>query len=337
MKGRTYKVKAGNLKKLKLAPFDLQEPNQDEVTVEVKAIGLNFADIFAIMGLYSATPKGEFVPGLEYAGVIIKVGSQVNEFKTGDKVMGVIRFGAYTTHLNIDRRYVLPLPQPWTFEEGAAYLVQLLTAFYAIKNLGDIQKGQTVLIHSAVGGVGLWAIQIAKKYQAFTIGTVGSESKVEFAKQQGYDQVIVRGNNFESDLCQKLEGRELNLIIDCIGGKIFQTGYDLLAPMGRVVVFGSAHYAFTGDSPNYIKLLFKYIRRPKIDPQKMIENNKGVLGFNLIWIYEKADLMHQLLSEIDQLGLEKPYVGHVFSFEELPQALRFFQTGKNIGKIIIKV
>ncbi|MCZ6899989.1 MAG: alcohol dehydrogenase catalytic domain-containing protein, partial [Bacteroidetes bacterium] len=156
MKGRAYKVKAGNLKKLKLAPFDLQEPNQDEVTVEVKAIGLNFADIFAIMGLYSATPKGEFIPGLEYAGVIIKVGSQVNEFKTGDKVMGVIRFGAYTTHLNIDRRYVLPLPQLWTFEEGAAYLVQLLTAYYALKNLGDIQKGQTVLIHSAVGGVGLW-------------------------------------------------------------------------------------------------------------------------------------------------------------------------------------
>ena len=107
--------------------------------------------------------------------------------------------------------------------------------------------------------------------------------------------------------------------------------------MGRVVVFGSAHYAFTGDSPNYIKLLFKYIRRPKIDPQKMIEKNKGVLGFNLIWIYDKADLMHQLLSEIDQLGLGKSHVGHVYSFEELPQALRFFQTGKNIGKIIIKV
>ena len=337
MKGQAYTVKAGNLKNLKLTVFDLKDPNQDEVSVEVKAIGLNFADIFAIMGLYSATPKGEFIPGLEYAGVIIKVGSQVNEFKTGDKVMGVIRFGAYTTHLNIDRCYVLPLPQPWTFEEGAAYLVQLLTAFYAIKNLGDIQKGQTVLIHSAVGGVGLWAIQIAKKYQAFAIGTVGSANKVKFAKEQGYDQVIVRSNNFKSDLKQGLEGRELNLIIDCIGGKIFQTGYDLLAPMGRVVVFGSAHYAFTGDSPNYIKLLFKYIRRPKIDPQKMIEKNKGVMGFNLIWIYEKADLMHQLLSEIDQLGLEKPYVGHVYSFEELPHALRFFQTGKNIGKIIIKV
>jgi len=319
MKGQAYRVKAGNLKNLKLTQFDLEDPNQDEVSVEVKAIGLNFADIFAIMGLYSATPKGEFIPGLEYAGVITKVGSQVKEFKTGDKVMGVIRFGAYTTHLNIDHRYVVPLPQPWTFEEGAAYLVQLLTAYYALKNLGDIQKGQTVLIHSAVGGVGLWALQIAKKYHTYTIGTVGSANKVKFAKEQGYDQVIVRSNNFKSDLKQGLEGRELNLIIDCIGGKIFQTGYDLLASMGRVVVFGSAHYAFTGDSPNYIKLLFKYIRRPKIDPQKMIEKNKGVLGFNLIWIYDKADLMHQLLSEIDQLGLQKPHVGHEYSFEELPK------------------
>ena len=156
-----FKGKAGNLKNLRQVKEDLEDPAELELQVEVKAIGLNFADIFAIMGLYSATPKGPFIPGLEYSGIVIKVGSKVDTFKPGDRVMGVSRFGAYTTHINSDYRYLSVIPGAWSYEEGAAYLVQVLTAYYALVVLGSLQKGQTVLIHSAAGGVGLWAQQIA--------------------------------------------------------------------------------------------------------------------------------------------------------------------------------
>jgi NADPH:quinone reductase-like Zn-dependent oxidoreductase len=188
-----YVLEAGNLADMKLQPFELAEPQPEEVQVAVRAIGLNFADVFAIWGLYGATPQGAFTPGLEYAGEVIKTGKFITHLKPGDKVMGVTRFGAYTSHLNIDGRYAMPLPSNWDFATGAAYLVQTLTAYYGMVHLGALQKGQTVLIHSAVGGVGLQALKIAEAYGCYTIGTVGTEQKVAFAKKEGYHEVIVRG------------------------------------------------------------------------------------------------------------------------------------------------
>ena len=337
MKRKAYRLKAGNLKNLKIAREDLPPPGPEEVTVATRAIGLNFADVFAIWGLYGATPKGSFVPGLEYSGVIVAVGAEVKGVKIGDRVMGTTRFGAYTTHLNIDQRYVIPLPKEWDFPTGAAFLVQVLTAYYGLLRLGDLQKGQTVLIHSAAGGVGIFANRIAKRYDAFTIGSVGSDRKVDFLKKEGYDRVIVRGKDFAERLRESLETRELNLVMECIGGKIFEIGYDQLAPMGRMIVYGSARYASPGNRPNYPRMIYQFLTRPKIDPQKMIELNKGILGFNLIWLYEKADLMHEILGEIAELELAPPHVGHQFTFAQLPEAIRLFQTGQTIGKIVINV
>jgi len=332
-----YVLRAGNLADMKIQTFTLPEPAPGEVQISVRAIGLNFADVFAIWGLYGATPKGAFTPGLEYAGIVERVGEGVTHLRSGDRVMGVTRFGAYTTHLNIDARYALPLPENWDFETGAAYPVQTLTAYYAMLYLGALQRGQNVLIHSAVGGVGLQALKIARAYGCFTIGTVGSASKVSFAKQLGYDQVIVRSDDFEQQLKNALEGRPLELVLDSVGGRYFTIPYQMLAPMGRVVVFGSARYASPGDRPNKLRMLYYWLTRPKIDPQQMPETNRAVLGFNLIWLYERATLMHQLLQELEALHLAPPHVGHVFSFEQLPDAVRLFQTGKTVGKVVVTV
>jgi len=235
MQRESYHLTAGSISNIKLVKENLSDPAPDEVTVEVKAIGLNFADIFAIWGLYSATPKGDFIPGLEYAGVVVKTGTNVTEVREGDQVMGVTRFGAYTTHLNIDQRYVIPLPKDWDFKEGAAYLVQVLTAYYGLVNLGAIEKGHNVLVHSAAGGVGIWANRIAKQFGANTIGTVGNKSKVEFLQKEGYDKVIVRDGRFKKKLDHALEGKELNIVMECIGGKIFRAGYERMSPMGRMI------------------------------------------------------------------------------------------------------
>lgn len=337
MQRQCYRLKAGNLANMKIISEELPEPSADEVQVEVKAIGLNFADIFAIWGLYSATPEHPFTPGLEYSGVVLKTGSEVENVKPGDRIMGVTKFGAYTSHLNIDRRYVIPMPEEWSHLEGAAFLVQVLTAYYALVHLGALSKGHTVLIHSAAGGVGILANRIAKKFDAYTIGTVGRAGKIDFLKKEGYDQAIVRTSNFSADLDRALGSRELNLIMECIGGRILKIGYDKLAPQGRMVVYGSARYASVGNRPNYLKLIWKFLTRPKIDPQKMIELNKSVLGFNLIHLYEKADLMHELLAEINDLNLSAPHVGHTFPFEQLPEAIRLFQTGKTIGKVVVEI
>ncbi|MTB50044.1 zinc-binding dehydrogenase [Lewinella sp. W8] len=334
----TYQLTAGSLANLQLVDRLLPHPEAGEVTVAVEAIGLNFADVFAIWGLYSATPAGIFTPGLEYAGRITAVGEGVQDLRVGDAVMGVTRFGAYTSALNIDRRYVLPLPPGWTMAEGASYLVQALTAYYGLVNLGQLAAGQTVLIHSAAGGVGTYAGRIARQLGAYTIGTVGHADKVPYLEKEGYQDWIVRHKrSFRQDLERALGDRDLHLIMECIGGKIFRDGFDVLAPMGRSIVYGAARYGSVGNRPNYPRLLWQYLTRPKIDPQNLPELNKSVMGFNLIWLYERAELMHDILGELAALDLGRPHVGHRFPFEELPRAVRTFQGGKTMGKVVVEV
>ena len=330
--------KAGSINDLKRVSEELENPKPDEVCVKVKAIGLNFADIFAMQGLYSATPQGSFIPGLEFSGEIIAVGDAVETWKIGDKVMGATKFGGYVSHININERYVIPLPESWSFEEGAGFLVQGLTAYYALKELGNLQKNATVLIHSAAGGVGILANRICKKFGAFTIGTVGRPDKVKFLQEEeAYDAVILRDKHFPEKLKNALNGRPLNLIMECIGGKILEQGWQQLEPMGRMVVYGNASFTSHGSRPNYPKLIWKFLKRPKIDPLKLPTENKSLMGFNLIYLYEQTDLMHQLLDELQALDLKPQFIGQVFPFEQMHEAIHLFQQGKTVGKVVVKV
>jgi NADPH:quinone reductase-like Zn-dependent oxidoreductase len=338
MKRKVYRMnKAGSINSLKLIEENLPEPNENEVTVEVKAIGLNFADLFAIQGLYSATPKGSFVPGLEYSGIVVKKGSDVKGFESGDKIMGAIRFGAYTTHLNIDQRYILKLPESWSFEEGASFIVQALTAYYALVELGNIKNNYTILIHSAAGGVGIYANRIAKKYNAYTIGTIGSESKRNFLLNEGYDDVILRNNNFNGRLKKALGERKLNIVLESIGGNIFKDSFKALAPSGRIIIYGGAQFMSRSSRPNYLNVFYKYLTRPKVDPLSLSNINKSVMGFNLIYLWDRPDELVDIAKEVLTLKINCPYIGKVFSFKHLIDALRYFQTGKSIGKVVVKV
>ncbi len=329
--------KAGNIGNLRRVTEELDLPREDEVQVKVRSLGLNFADIPAMFGLYSATPEGSFIPGLEYAGEVISVGKHVKNIREGDAVMGVTRFGGYSDHLNVDKHYVVPLPSGWTYEEGAAFLVHAFTAYYALIVLADIRKGQTVLIHSAAGGVGIQANRIAKRFDAYTIGTIGSERKKGLLEEEGYDDWIVRSDHFREDLRKALGHRELNIVLECIGGKIFKDGFRLMAPEGRMIFYGSAEFITPGQKPNYLKLLWKYWKRPKLDPLHMIEWNKSVMSFNLIHLYDKKERVGQYFQHISDLDIGKPRVGHVYPFEELKQAVQYFQSGKTTGKVVIAV
>lgn len=329
--------KAGSIKDLKRIAEVLEAPKADEVCVKVAAIGLNFADIFAIQGLYSATPKGSFIPGLEYSGEIIAVGEGVTEWKVGDKVMGATKFGGYVSHINSHHRYVVPLPADWSFEEGAGFLVQGLTAYYGLTQLGNLQNGMTVLIHSAAGGVGILANRICKKFNAYAIGTVGNAKKMDFLRsEEAYDAMLVRDDDFYNKLLHALNDRPLHLIMECIGGNILMQGWKAMAPMGRMVVYGSASFTTHGAKPNYPQLVWKYLKRPKIDPLRLPTQNKSLMGFNLIYLYEQTDLMHQMLDGLMALQLKAQHVGHVYAFDQMHDAIHRFQSGTTVGKVVVK-
>jgi len=335
---KAYRInKAGSLSKLKLIEEELPYPADDEVTVEVKAIGFNFADLFAIQGLYSATPKGSFIPGLEYSGKVYKKGENVTEIAIGDDVMGVIRFGAYTTYLNTNYGYLQKLPDGWSYKEGAAFIVQSLTAYYALLELGNLKEKDTVLVHSAAGGVGIYANRIAKKFNAYTIGTVSNSAKVDFLKEEGYDKVIVRGDDFKEQLKTALNGKDLNLVLESIGGKIFTESFNQLSSTGRIITYGGARFMSHSSRPNYFKLLYQFLTRPKVDPLSLIDTNRSVMGFNLIYLWNKPGAMKRLIKIVLDMNLRKPHVGNVFDFDKLPDAMRLFQSGKTIGKVVVKV
>lgn len=335
MKERQYwqTPKAGNIARLALNSDDAGPLPADKVRIAVHAVGLNFADIFALTGLYSATPQGAFTPGLEFSGVVLECGKDCSQWQPGDRVMGVTRFGGYSTLIDSDPAYLWPLPESWDFASGAAYPVQTLTAWYALKTLGNLQPQQRVLIHSAAGGVGLQAMQLTRALGGLPVGTVGRADKVALLRSKGFDKVLVREKDFAQQL--KCENQQFDLVLDGIGGAVQKASFDALNPMGRLVVFGAAEFTPTGQRPDYLRALLRYLRRPRYDVMDMISANKSVMAFNLIWLWEQSDRMRALMDELDGLRLPAPHVGHQYSFEEAHQALAKLQSGSTTGKVVL--
>ena len=327
--------KAGSLSDLALQEESLPELGDQDVRVRVTAVGLNFADIFALTGLYSATPEGSFIPGLEYAGEVAAVGAAVEAFCTGDRVMGVTRFGGYATVIDSAQEYLHLIPPGWDDAQGAAFLAQTMTAWYALKTLGDIQPGQQVLVHSAAGGVGLQAMRLARAAGAEPVGSVGSAEKLALLRNEGFTHVLVRERSFAKQL--QRESRSFDLVLDAIGGDVQLASFAALKPMGRLVVFGAAEFTPSGNRPNYLTAAWKFLRRPRYDVMSMISENKSVLAFNLIWLWEQQERMHVLLEELQKMELPPPHVGHRFGFSEAHRALECLRSGKSTGKVVLEV
>ena len=325
-------AKAGAIQRLKLIEETLPELENDEVEVTVKAVGLNFADIFALTGLYSATPKGRFIPGLEYSGVVSKVGKDCSRFNVGDRIMAVSRFGGYANIIQSKEDYLVLLPDDWSFSQGAAYLTQTLTAWYALNDLGAIKPGYDVLVQSAAGGVGLQAMKLIKALGANSIGTVSSQHKVEFLADLGFES-WVREPSFDKQL--KREKRTFDLVLDAIGGEVQTASFNALNPMGRLVVFGAAEFTPGKNRPNYLKAALQYLRRPKYDVMDMISDNRSVMAFNLIWLWDQVELMKELLVDMMAVEITPPHVGHEFDFEEAHAAIDCLRSGKTIGKVVL--
>lgn len=326
--------KAGNIASLTQHSERLTALPPNGVRIEVRAVGLNFADIFALTGLYSATPVGAFIPGLEFAGTVLETGDDAAGFAPGDKVMGVSRFGGYASIIDSAPDYLIPLPQNWDFAQGAAWPAQTLTAWYALTRLGALQPGQKVLVHSAAGGVGLQAMKLARALGGVPVGTVGNRDKAAWLGQQGFGAVLVREQDFARQL--RREGLRFDLVLDAIGGKVQQASFDALNPMGRLVVFGAAEFTPSGTRPDYLRALWRYLRRPRYDVMDMISSNRSVLAFNLIWLWEQKAQMKALLAELNDVPLPPPHVGHRFPFGDAHAALDLLRSGQSVGKVVLE-
>ena len=346
--------RTGALGRLRRCTEGMPEPGPGEARVLVKAIGVNFADVFACLGLYSATPKGDFVPGLEFAGVVEALGpaapstgargSLAGSIRPGDRVIGLTRFGAYATAVNLDARYLRPVPPDWTFSEAAAFPVQGLTAWYGLIELGGLTPGNSVLVQSAAGGVGLNALALLATGDAGVVATVGSPAKRDFLVDRcglSPDQVIVRhrrrfGAQLDGALAiLGLDG--FDLVLDAIAGPFFRPAYARIRPAGRYILYGAADFMPKRGRPNYVRLALKYLRRPRLDPLQMIVENRSLMAFNLIWLWDQVDRLQRAYDRLGTLVRKPPHIGRRFPFDEAPAALRHLQGGESIGKVVIEV
>jgi len=332
-------TEAGGPGVLSVESFEPIEPAPGEVAIEVRAAGLNFADIFCRLGLYQAAPPPPFVPGLEVAGEIAALGEGVADFHVGDRVLAVTRFGGYTTRINLPSDWVRPLPGAWNFAEGAAFPVAALTAYHGLVNLGRLVAGETVVVHSAAGGVGTAACQIARARGARVIGTVGSEAKREVAQLAGAGDVIVSRNYDVWDDIRRLTGAAgLDLVFDGVGGTGLKHGFEALRPGGRLIVYGFSEMMPHGGRKNWPLLAWRYLRTARFNPFRMVESNRTVAGFNLIYLWGQAELfrasMVDLLDMVER-GKVHPVLGKTFPFHEAGPAQVFLQSRASTGKVVL--
>jgi len=319
--------------------------------VRIQAVGLNLADVFACLGLYSATPKGPFVPGLEFAGVIEELGPPDDErggatatsLGPGDAVFGMTRFGAYATAINAHVRLLGRIPRGWSAAEGAALPVQGLTAWYGLVELARVERGEVVLVSSAAGGVGLLALAILRALGARVVGTVGREEKRRFlieARGLSPDQVIVRDRRrFGDQLDRALAAmgvRGLDVVFDAVAGPFLEPAFSRLRPRGRLVVFGAADFMPRGRSRLDPRLLVKYVRRWRIDPLWLMTRNRSIMGFNLIWLGGQAGRLPEGYAALERTCVEPPFIGRRFPFDEAPAALGFLKSGESMGKVVLE-
>jgi synaptic vesicle membrane protein VAT-1 len=316
------------------------QPAAGELRIRVEASGVNFADIMGRLGLYPDMPRLPVVPGYEVAGRVDAVGAGVDAGWVGRDVFAATHFGGYADVVCAPQAQVFRRPPDMSAEQGASIPVNYLTAWQLIVVMGGLKAGETVLVHSAGGGVGIAATQIAKHIRAKVIGTA-SASKHEELRGLGVDWPIdYRTEDFEERAREISGGRGVELILDAVGGDSLKKGYRLLAPTGRLGVFGASSAA-TGKGAGYLGMVSMLANTPwvQFNPLSLMNANKGVFGVNLRHIWGNFDRVRpwteQLLS-LWESGAIKPKIARVFSFDEGPAAHHFIQDRKNIGKLLLK-
>ncbi len=214
-------------------------PGPGEVRVRQMAVGLNYIDVYYRTGAY-ATPT-PFIPGNEGAGEVVSVGVGVGEFSPGDRVAYAATLGGYAGERLVPAHFLVHLPGSIDFETGAAMMLKGMTAQYLLRRTFRVERGHTILFHAAAGGVGLILTQWARHLGATIIGTVGSPDKVELAKANGCDHVILyRDEDFVARVREITGGKGCEVVYDGVGKATFPASLDCLKPFGMFASFGSA-------------------------------------------------------------------------------------------------
>lgn len=312
-------------------------PGPGEVRIAVRAAGINFADILARAGVYPGAPNPPCVVGYEVAGVVDATGPGATHRRVGDRVMAFTDFGGYADAVVVPEVQVLAAPARLSDTEAAAIPVTYLTAATALYRLANLSSGETVLIHGAAGGVGTAAVQLARCRDAVVIGTA-SPQKHHAVRACGAHHVLdYRDRDLAARVLALTGPRGLDVVLDPFGGRSLRRSYRLLAPFGRLIVYG-ASTAIPGARRRVWPVVRMFVQSAPFWPMALLHDNRSVHGLHLGRAFGEvprlAPLMDIICREIDA-GRLWPVVDRSFPLERAADAHQFVHDRANVGKVLL--
>ena len=313
-----------------------------EIRIEVRAAGINFAELLARSGVYPDAPKPPSVLGYEVSGVIETVGPGVEAFAVGDEVFAPTLFGGQAELVTVPAGDVYRKPERFSHEQAAALPVNYCTAIAAIVVMGGLRAGQRILIHAAAGGVGTAAVQIAAEIGAEVYGTA-SPGKHDAIRELGVDHPIdYRSQDFAEVVRELTDGEGVDVIIDAQGPTSFRKDYRILRPGGRLIMFGLSEvqgaHGFLDRRALSALVRMPFATAPWWKSLAGMTENKGTFGLNLLdwWKDEGLGRLGTMLQERLDAGQFEPVVAKTFSFSDAPEAHRYIEGRQNIGKVLLE-
>lgn len=302
-----------------------------DVRVRVQASGVNFTDLLARVGLYPDAPPPPTVLGYEVSGTVDAVGSEVQGFKAGDPVMAATRFGGYAEYAVTHAASVMPIPRGIEVEEAASVPVAFATAYAALVRYGAVQPGERVLIHSAAGGVGSAAVQVAREAGAVVHGTA-SAGKHDIARALGASAVY----DYHDARWRRGLPR-FDLIIDPLGPRSYRRSFQMLRAGGRLVVFGASD--LLAQNRRQIRHVIRSLLHPPgVSFVRQMRESKSVIGLNALALWdEHGSLGHLLRSPVELLaaGRVRPVVGRMYTLGQAPAAHQALGARLCVGKVLL--
>jgi NADPH:quinone reductase len=310
----------GSPEVLTIHEVSISNPGPGQALVRLEAAGINFIDIYQRRGTYPVPLP--YIPGLEGAGVVESVGAGVQHLKPGDRVAYVHQPGSYAQMSLVDADRLIPLPAGISFEQGAAFPLQGMTAHYLLHEFRKIKPHETVLIHAAAGGMGLLLVQWAKHLGARVLGTVSTEEKARIAKEAGADEVILyTKQDFVAEVKRLTNSRGAELIIDGVGKTTFKGNLDAAALRGNIVIYGAASGPADPIVPNALMV-------------KSLTVSGGML-FNYIFTQEELIARSKAVIEGILQGWLKLRIDHVYPLEKASEAHYALEERRSTGKILL--
>ncbi len=301
---------------------DPPPPGKGEVQVRIRARGVQYVDVLMLAGKYQFRPEPPFIPGSEAAGEIVAVGSDVTDFRVGDRVMSRHQLGACAELGNAKAVLCDKVPDGMSLEEAGVFRGAYTTAYHALLQRGRMKEGEWVLVHGAAGGIGIAAIQVAKLFGAHVIATASTEEKRRACLEEGADHAIDYRGGFVDAVKELTGGRGVDIVYDPIGDKVAEESLRCLAWCGRLLILG-----FLGGGPTSIRsnyLLIKGIDAVGVRIGGLNEADPALAIANM-----------KVLTELAGQGKLKPRISHRFRLDQAAEALQVVIDRKVIGKAVL--